>query len=210
MRLDPSSIYPSRPKVLVSACLLGESVRYDGGDKRQTLFQQHLAPWLDLCGHCPEMAAGMGVPRAPVQLVEDSGIRVREVSRPEREFTSELTDAASAFITKDEGWVAAILKARSPSCGSESTPIHSTVGETLRLGDGVFSGVLKKRFPELSVVDETWLASRELCECFVIFCYLSAAARERRMLSTALTDSLGWKPGLNFQEYARLVGVNRV
>jgi len=61
-----------QPKVGISACLTGENVRYDGGNKCHQLIQQELAPWLNLQKICPEVEANLGIPRPPVQLIKHS------------------------------------------------------------------------------------------------------------------------------------------
>lgn len=203
--VDLRSILPAKPTVLVSACLLGDKVRYDGGDKLQTLYAVHLQPWLELRRHCPEMAAGWGVPRPPVQLVEGPMIRVREVARPERDVTEPLRNSARSFVNSGESWVAAILKARSPSCGSGTTPVHSTAGQPLRLDDGVFAQCLKARFPELCVVDESLLSSPEACEYFVYYCYLSQAEFEGRTIDPGIQAQLRWQSGYSFADYLRVI-----
>ena len=57
-----------RPCVGISACLLGEPVRYDGRDKRHTFLVETLGPHVEWCPICPEAGAGMGIPREPVFL----------------------------------------------------------------------------------------------------------------------------------------------
>lgn len=57
-----------QPIVGVSACLNGEQVRYDGTHKLQPLIQAYLQPFVELDMICPEVSAGLGVPRAPIRL----------------------------------------------------------------------------------------------------------------------------------------------
>lgn len=132
----------------VSRCLLGERVRYDGAHKA-------CAPLLDLPPGlvrltvvCPEVEAGLPVPREPMALDAESrlfGLRTGA------EYTENLMDAARtrlATLAGDppEGW---ILKARSPSCG---------VGTTLRgprpAEDGLFAEAVSRTWPEVPRVDE--------------------------------------------------------
>ena len=56
------------PKIAVSACLLGQPVRYDGGHKRDRFVADQLSQHLEIIPVCPEMEAGMGVPRPTIQL----------------------------------------------------------------------------------------------------------------------------------------------
>ena len=62
-RVDPT------PKIGISACLLGHKVRYDGGDKRDAFLTDTFGRYVRWMPVCPELEAGMGVPREPVRLV---------------------------------------------------------------------------------------------------------------------------------------------
>ncbi len=73
---------PKKITVGISSCLLGERVRYDGGDKYDPLINTQLAELFEFRPCCPEMAIGLGVPREPIQLVRTArGIRVRGVQQ---------------------------------------------------------------------------------------------------------------------------------
>lgn len=116
--------------VLVSACLLGDAVRYDGGSKAV----QHpvLARWLSegrVVRVCPELAGGLTVPRPPA---ERRGLRV--VTSTGDDVTTEFTRGAEHALQLAQrlGAAVAVLKENSPSCGSQ------------QIGDGSFS---KTRIP---------------------------------------------------------------
>ena len=106
-------------KVLVSACLLGENVRYDG---RHNLLNHPLLEKLKsedrIVTICPEVAGGLSVPRPyatiarriPVEVISDDG----EDVTPQFVLGAELT----AELAKREGCVAALMKADSPACGN--------------------------------------------------------------------------------------------
>ena len=67
-----------RPRLGISACLLGDEVRFDGGHKRDRFLTDVLARFVELVPVCPEVELGMGVPREPVRLVRDGGdVRMR-------------------------------------------------------------------------------------------------------------------------------------
>lgn len=106
-------------KVLVSACLMGENVRYDG---RHNLINHPLLEKLNsedrLVTICPEVSGGLSVPRPyatiarriPVEVISDVG----EDVTPQFVLGAELT----AELAKREGCVAALMKADSPACGN--------------------------------------------------------------------------------------------
>ncbi len=72
-----------RPRIGISSCLLGETVRYDGGHQRDPLLIQTLGLFVKWVPVCPELEAGMGVPREPVRLVRSNG-RLRMVGERSR------------------------------------------------------------------------------------------------------------------------------
>ena len=112
-------------KILVSACLLGVSCRYDGKDNgiRQL---EWIAREAELIPFCPEVYGGLPTPREPS---ERSGDGV--VSRSGQDVSSQFTKGAGEAVRLAGllGCKAAILKERSPSCG------------THQIYDGTFSGV---------------------------------------------------------------------
>ena len=69
-----------RPRVGISACVLGEPVRFDGGHKRDQFVTKVLGELVDFVSVCPEMEVGMGTPRPTLRLLFDSeqGIRMVE------------------------------------------------------------------------------------------------------------------------------------
>ncbi len=56
-------------KIGISACLLGEQVRYDGGHKRDVFIHDTLSQYFNFVPVCPEVAIGLGIPREPIRLV---------------------------------------------------------------------------------------------------------------------------------------------
>ncbi len=124
--------------ILISACLLGHAVRYDG--KGKPLHHPAIERWRDdgrLVTICPEMAGGMPVPRPPAETENGaSGVDVLEGRARVLEITG--ADVTDAFIAganrtlafaKQHGCAYALLIDGSPSCGS------------IAIYDGTFSGV---------------------------------------------------------------------
>ncbi len=164
-----------RPRVGISACLLGERVRYDGGDKRCPLLLDALGPFVELVPFCPEVDAGFGVPREPIYLV----------SRPPREgkavpAVKVRTDSGIDVTTPLAGTAASLarravemrlagfaLKARSPSCGIESVPVLEETGAHLATGSGIFASALQAALPALPVEDEVQLADPQALASFL-------------------------------------------
>ena len=127
-----------KPKLLVSACLLGTPCRYDGKSKKSEAVCA-LADIYDLVPVCPEVLGGLPTPRTPS---ERRGPSV--VTKDGRDVTAEYRRGAEAALeaARREGTAAAVLKARSPSCGSGEI-YDGTFTGSLTAGDGVTAELLK-------------------------------------------------------------------
>ena len=150
---------PGRPLRLgISACLLGERVRWDGRDKHAPFVTETLGAveWVPVC---PEVELGLGVPREPVRLEGDPGNpRLRgETSR--RDHTDAMTRFAIARVAALArlGLSGYVLKSDSPSCGLARVAVHGH--RASRRGRGIFARVLTERLPALPVAEEWALRS---------------------------------------------------
>ncbi|MFZ5655286.1 MAG: YbgA family protein [Pseudomonadota bacterium] len=153
----------------VSSCLLGEPVRHDGGHKRNDYILETLGRYFDLQPFCPEVAAGLGVPRPPVRLVQTAaGVRARGVHDPELDVTERLRDAAAARRGWHAGLCGYLLKKDSPSCGMAGVRRYAE-GRDQPTGDGVglYAERLMADFPLLPVEEEERLMDPGLRESFV-------------------------------------------
>ncbi|MEN8213912.1 MAG: DUF523 domain-containing protein [Pseudomonadota bacterium] len=161
---------PMRIQVGISACLAGHRVRYDGRDQRSALLERELAPLFELIPLCPEVGAGMAVPRPPIQIIQGrAGLRVCEVDHHTHDVTEQLLCYAQSAI---EQWGSElggfVFKSRSPSCGIDDTPWFDEPGvQQLSVGAGLFAGMLMERFPQLPVIDERRLELPGQCEAFI-------------------------------------------
>lgn len=163
-----------KPRVGVSACLAGEDVRYDGGNKYQPLIDQHLKPHLAILPFCPEVAAGMGVPRPPVQLIRIENLTFAlGVEDRQLDATPALQQSSRDFLSETYPLNGFILKSRSPSCGFGSTPIHDGLGNPVQEGNGIFAELLRQHFPAIPIIEEGWLDCGWRCRLFVACCQLA-------------------------------------
>lgn len=145
-----------KPKIGVSGCLLGEAVRYDGTDKRDDLICSGLSSRFELIPVCPEVGAGLGVPRPPVRLVGDPGhILALGLEDPGLDVTRALESFSRAWLCQSRGICGFILKSRSPSCGLRDTPVFDKTGHIRAEGPGIFAGMLMAHDGLLPVEDET-------------------------------------------------------
>ena len=127
-----------KPVLLVSACLLGEPCRWDGGDNRCEAVLA-LAEKYTLLPFCPEQAGGLTTPRLPCEKR-----RERVLDREGNDRTVAFLRGAEAAVAaaKDAGAVGAVLKERSPSCGSGRI-YDGSFSRILVDGDGVTAAALK-------------------------------------------------------------------
>lgn len=104
-------------KILISACLLGDKVRYDGGDCQQD--SEMLAKWQKegrLVPFCPEVAGGLTVPRLPAEIQPDG--RVINIEREDVSGAFQSGAEKTLQLCREQNVTIAILKEGSPSCGS--------------------------------------------------------------------------------------------
>jgi uncharacterized protein YbbK (DUF523 family) len=155
----------SRIFVGVSACLLGESVRYDGTDQRDAYVCGALARQFRLVPICPEVELGLGVPRRPIRLVRtERGVRVRDARDPDNprlDLTEEfrvLADTLAPLLGRLSGYV---FKSGSPSCGVRDVKLYGRAGGSRPVATGEFARLVMALYPRLPVVDERQLADPE-------------------------------------------------
>ena len=164
-----------KPRVGVSACLLGRPVRYDGQHKRDNLVSRVLPRWLNMHELCPETAIGLPTPRPPIEVVQLADQqRVRGVASPQDDYTAALRTYAQQYAQQMDSTLSGfILKARSPSCGLGNTPLTDTEHREIGLTDGAFAGQLRARLPLMPMLNESHLQTGTAIEGFVlqVFCF---------------------------------------
>lgn len=137
-------------KILVSACLMGFKVRYNGSEK--AALQETLARWEQekrLVVHCPELAAGLVTPRPPAEIVAGNGHDVmqnnaRIVENTGQDVTAHYQLAAWLALetAQREQCCAALLTDGSPTCGSQVIYDGSFSGTQVE-GKGVAAALLE-------------------------------------------------------------------
>lgn len=167
-------------RIGVSSCLLGEAVRYDGGHKRDPIVRSVLGRFAEWVPVCPELEAGLGVPRPPMRLVRD-GDRVRLVEIASgRDHTRALARITAARVRalRALDLCGYVLKKDSPSCGIARVKLYA-LGRTRRAGVGVFARGLRAALPDLPVIDESQLRDPALREQFIERAFAYARGRAR-------------------------------
>jgi uncharacterized protein YbbK (DUF523 family) len=137
-------------KILVSRCLLGQRVRYDGGAHGPFTVLQRWQQEGRVVPLCPEVAGGLPTPRAAAEIAGGQGAQVLDGHLAV--LTVEGVDVTAAFVDGAEQALAlvmqhgirlALLKARSPSCGNLETYDGSFSGVRVP-GEGVTAALLRR------------------------------------------------------------------
>jgi len=180
----------------VSACLLGEKVRYDAGHKHQNYITDTLGKFFTFRSFCPEMAIGLGAPRETIKLVQQ-GDQVRCVGT--KTSSLDVTDKLSETAQEQREWhqdlCGYILKKGSPSCGMERVKLYGLNSKDPNMpqnkGVGLYAKGLMENFPQLPVEEEGRLGDPVLRENFVqrVFVYRHWKALSKNTMSLkSLTD----------------------
>ena len=169
---DPEDTSP--PVLIgVSACLLGEKVRFDGNHKRDTYICDTLGEYFQFVPVCPEVAIGLGVPRPTIRLIGDpQAPHAVGVLNPELDVTSKLQQYSRRAARELPMLSGFLLKSKSPSCGMERVKIYQDKGVP-KLGRGLFAQALIQARPLLPVEEEGRLGDPALRENFIerVFAY---------------------------------------
>ena len=156
-------------KVGISACLLGQEVRFDGGHKRSSFCERDLGAHFDYHPVCPEMAIGLGSPRAAIRLVKRNGEIRAEASNGSFDVTEQLIAFSEQKARQLDFISGYILCAKSPSCGMERVRIYGANNEgSAKEGIGLFAKALMEANPLLPVEEDGRLCDPILRENFVL------------------------------------------
>lgn len=150
--------FDSRAQIAVSACLLGQAVRYDGKHKYNPLIAEVLSLPFNLLPICPEVEIGLGIPRAKIQLNRvNQQTRLQGVENPNQDVTEAIIRLAQNFI-KQHRLSGLVVQERSPSCGFGSTPVFDFTGQPLSLNNGLFTETVLTQKPDLPVIQAEQLS----------------------------------------------------
>lgn len=155
-------------RIGLSACLVGREVRFDGGHCRDRQLIDTAARFAEFIPVCPEVEAGLGVPRPTIRLQRDGNLV--KLVRPSdgEDLTAQMRTWAEERVAQIAGMNLSgfVLKKDSPSCGMERVRVYDQNGCPAREGRGIFAEVLMKRLPLLPVEEDGRLHDAKIRENF--------------------------------------------
>ncbi len=153
----------------ISACLLGERVRFDGGHKRLAFAVEQLAPYVRFEAICPEMAIGLPTPRPALRLVQTpDSVRMQFSNDPDIDLTDKMQQYSEQRVAALEHLCGYILCAKSPSCGMERVRVYrENSKDNSKSGVGIYTAELQKQLPWLPIEEDGRLNDPLLRENFV-------------------------------------------
>jgi uncharacterized protein YbgA (DUF1722 family)/uncharacterized protein YbbK (DUF523 family) len=173
----------------ISACLLGEKVRFDGGHKLDRFITETLGKFVEFVPVCPEVECGLGIPREAMHLAAaPEGPRLVTV-RTQVDHTERMLAWARKRVVEleQEDLCGFIFKSDSPSSGMERVKIYSGKGGAAKTGVGLFAREFMQHFSLLPVEEEGRLNDPGLRENFLERLFSLKRWRD--------TLALGAKPG---------------
>jgi uncharacterized protein YbgA (DUF1722 family)/uncharacterized protein YbbK (DUF523 family) len=155
----------------ISACLLGEPVRFDGGHQWDHFITDTLGQYVEFVPVCPEAECGLGVPREAMRLVGDPEAPHLVTVRTKVDLTDRMVTWARKRVEELErdDLCGFIFKSKSPSSGMERVRVYPEVGQgsPVTRGVGMFARIFMEHFPLLPVEEEGRLHDPVLRENFI-------------------------------------------
>ena len=171
MREQPAT----KPKIAISACLMGAEVRFNGGHKESRLCSRTLTDYFEFVPVCPEVAIGLGIPREPIRLVSN-GEHPEAVGtvNPQINVTRPLAEYGQKMAEELDDICGYIFMQKSPSCGLDRVKVYHPNGSAVDGGGrGIYAQAFCARHPDLPVEEDGRLNDPVLRENFLtrVFAY---------------------------------------
>lgn len=160
-------------KIGISACVLGEKVRFDSGHKSSKFVTKELSPYFEFVPVCPEVGSGMTVPRPTIRLISNQErIALIETKDPTRDHTEQMVSYSKRKVAEleQEHLRGYIVCAKSPTCGMERVKVYKKHGAE-NDGVGLYTKELMQRMPWLPVEEDGRLNDPILKENFITRVY---------------------------------------
>ena len=156
-------------RIGISACLVGQPVRFDGSHKHDHYLTNTLSEYLDFVPVCPEVESGFSVPRETLRLVGDPEAPRLVTSRTNIDHTDRMLSWAEKRVREleAENLCGFIFKSDSPSSGLMRVKVYNPKGMAEKKGVGLFARTFTRHFPMLPVEEEGRLNDPVLRETFI-------------------------------------------
>ena len=156
-------------KIGVSACLLGQNVRYNGGHQLNHFIRDILGQYMEFVPVCPEVECGMPIPRETLRLLGDADTPRLVTSRSGMDHTEQMQSWAEDRVRQleKEDLCGFIFKKDSPSSGLYRVKVYSEQGMPRNIGTGIFARTFTRHFPLLPVEEDGRLNDGRLRENFI-------------------------------------------
>jgi len=156
-------------KLGVSACLLGQNVRYNGGHSRDPFIADTLSQYVEFFPVCPEVECGFSTPREAMRLVGDPEAPHLITRDTKQDHTERMLSWCSKKVRELEelDLYGFIFKKGSPSSGMERVKVYGDKGTPSNRGIGMFARAFMESFPLLPVEEDGRLHDPKLRENFI-------------------------------------------
>ncbi|MCO4795249.1 MAG: DUF523 and DUF1722 domain-containing protein [Bacteriovoracaceae bacterium] len=161
----------TRPLIGISACLMGDPVRHNGGHTRDKWIVDSLAKYVDFYPVCPEVMMGFGTPRDEINLLRVKKGEIKLINKKTKEDYTELAESTYREMNKSieklslDGF---IFMRKSPSCGLSDVKVE-ILGEENKVtrSTGLFAEFIKSNYPSIAKIDNGRLKNENLRELFL-------------------------------------------
>jgi uncharacterized protein YbgA (DUF1722 family)/uncharacterized protein YbbK (DUF523 family) len=156
-------------KIGISACLLGQNVRYNGGHALNRFVAHTLGQFVSFVPVCPEVECGLGTPRETLRLVGTIESPRLVTSRTQIDHTERMQTWARKRLDRlaEEDLCGFVFKKDSPSSGLMRVKVYNDKGQPNKNGVGMFARAFTERFPRIPVEEEGRLNDPKLRENFI-------------------------------------------
>lgn len=156
-------------KIGISACLLGERVRYDGGHKLDRIILDTLGQLVEFVSVCPEVESGLPVPREAMQLESSPENPLLVTVLTGKDYTSQILNWGEKRLKElqKEDLCGFIFKCNSPSCGMKHIKLFEKDCVISSSGAGIWAGMFMNRFRQMPAAEDICLHDTRKREKFI-------------------------------------------
>lgn len=168
-----------KPKLLISACLEFDKVRYDGQSVPSSIIRD-LTPFVEFVKVCPEYEIGLGVPREPIRIVKKENEYRLIQHNTNKDVTEDMLNFTRDYLKTMPEVDGFIFKSRSPTMGMKDIKVYSGMkgSPVIEKCNGFFAGEISKKYNGYPFEDENRLRNRWIREHFLTKLFLFADYRE--------------------------------